>query len=173
MGFMGMMFPDVQGSNLQGRRFNLPKDLAGSFNIVIIAFKQNQQLDANTWLPHVHRLTRQHAQVRYYELPTLRRMSRMRRTMLDMSMRMGVTDKRTRASTITLYVNKTAFKAALGIPHEEAITILLLNKAGDVLWRVMGPYNKAKGASLAATLQQVAPFDDEPVRMPSMMTAAR
>lgn len=150
-----MRFPEVEGSNLQGRKFELPGDLAGEFNIILIAFKQHQQYDVNTWLPLLKRLRRQYPALHYYELPTIWEMPRLRQMMLDMGMRMGIPDRHTRETTITLYLDKTEFRRALDIPHEDAITVLLVDRFGRVLWRTMGIYNEAKGAALEASVEQL------------------
>jgi hypothetical protein len=150
-----MRFPEVQGSNLQGRRFALPGDFEGEFNIVLIAFKRCQQYDANTWLPLLKRLRRQYPALRYYELPTIDELPRLRQVMLDMGMRMGIPDRPTREMTITLYLDKDAFRRALDIPHEDAIAVLVVDRDGQVLWRTLGAYNEAKGASLVASVEQL------------------
>ena len=150
-----MRFPEVAGSNLQGQKYHLPGDFAGEFNIVLIAFKQHQQFDVNTWLPLLKRLRRQFPALHYYELPTIWELPKVRQMMIDMGMRMGIPDRHTRQTTITLYLDKDAFREALEIPHEDAITILLVDQAGRVLWRAMGAYNEAKGAALEASVQQL------------------
>lgn len=150
-----MRFPKVQGFNLQGRRFKLPQDFEGSINIVLIAFQQHQQYDINTWLPFLKQQQTVLPDLRMYELPTIGQMSLLRRTMLDMSMRLGIPDRATRAMTITLYLDKEAFRQTLDIPHEKAITVLAVNQAGAILWRAQGEYNEVKGASLAATLAEM------------------
>jgi hypothetical protein len=42
-------FPNVSGSNLDGKRFNLPRDLKGKVNIVIIAFRREQTNLIEQW----------------------------------------------------------------------------------------------------------------------------
>lgn len=150
-----MHFPEVVGSNLQGKKFRLPGDLAGDFNIILIAFQQHQQWDVNTWLPLLKRLRRQYPALHYYELPTIWTLPRLRQMMIDMGMRMGIPDRTTRETTITLYLDKAAFRDALDIPHEDTISVLLVDRAGRVLWRTMGTYNEAKGAALEASVEQL------------------
>lgn len=147
-----MRFPDVTGSNLQGRRLHLPGDFAGEYNILLIAFQQHQQYDVNTWLPLLKRLRRQYPALHYYELPTIAELPRLRQVMLDMGMRLGIPDRNTRETTITLYLDKATFRRALEIPHEDAITVLLVDQAGRVLWRTLGGHNEAKGAALEASV---------------------
>ncbi len=150
-----MQFPDVAGSNLQGRRFRLPADFEGDYNVVIIAFQQTQQYDVETWLPLLRRLRRQYPALHYYELPVVWEMPRLRQLLLDMGMRLGISDRATREKTITLYLDKRAFRRALDIPDENAIMVALVDRTGRVLWRTLGPYNEAKGASLEASVHQL------------------
>ena len=57
-----------------------------------------------------------------------------------------------RARTITLYVDKPAFRRALELPHEEDIYVLLVDREGKVFWRAEGAFAPEKGESLAAAL---------------------
>lgn len=150
-----MQFPEVAGSNLQGRRFRLPADFEGDYNVVIIAFQQAQQYDIETWLPLLRRLRRQYPALRYYELPVVWEIPRLRQILLDMGMRLGIPSRAMREKTITLYLDKLAFRRALDIPDESAIMVALVDRAGRVLWRTLGPYNEAKGASLEASVRQL------------------
>ncbi len=54
-----------------------------------------------------------------------------------------------RSKTITLYLDKGPFRKALGIPGEDTITILLLNKKGEIVWREEGPCNVDKAKNLS------------------------
>jgi hypothetical protein len=51
-----MAFPIVRGENLEGRTFTLPTDLTGTYNLLFIAFKREQQLDIDSWLPFAKQL---------------------------------------------------------------------------------------------------------------------
>ncbi len=43
-------FPQVSGRNVDNQSFELPQDFAGKYNIVLLAFTQEQQFEVNTWL---------------------------------------------------------------------------------------------------------------------------
>ena len=147
-----MRFPSVEGSNLAGRRFRLPRDFEGRLNIVLVAFEMRHQDDVDTWVPLVEQLAAADPGVRYYELPTIWRMNPVRQWMIDSGMRMGIPDPKTRAATITLYLDREAFCQALGLPHTRSIYALLVDDTGEVLWRESGRFTAAKGESLAQAL---------------------
>jgi hypothetical protein len=68
-------------------------------------------------------------------------------------MHMGIPDKKAREVTITLYLNKPASRKALDMPDEERIYVLLVNRKGEVLWRVDEPFSEEKGRDLKLALE--------------------
>ncbi|MGZ3715287.1 MAG: hypothetical protein ACXVA4_07710 [Ktedonobacterales bacterium] len=148
------MFPRVQGANLERRPFTLPDGFEGERNLVLIAFKREQQFDIDTWLPTARRLAQDHPDVRYYELPTISRNIPFARWWLDGAMRAGVPGSAARAATITLYLDKEAFLAALQLPSEDTIYALLVDRAGNVLWRAEGVSTDEKVRELQRSLDR-------------------
>ena len=108
----------------------------------------------DTWVPFLKSTAARHSTVRAYELPTLSRNYRIVRGFIDGGMTRGIPDKATRETTITLYIDKSPFKSALGIAGEDAIRVLLVSRDGRVLWHDDGSYAPAWGASLAAAIDE-------------------
>ena len=145
-------FPNVQGSNLSGRDYNLPADFEGHTNLLLIAFKREQQADVDTWMPFAASLRRGNESLRYYELPVLGRGYRILRGFIDGGMRSGIPDLEARARTITLYIDKDQFRQALGIQSEDAIQVVLVSPKGEVLWHAEGRFTQARATELQARL---------------------
>ena len=145
------VFPTVHGSNLNRRAFNLPGDFESERNLVIVAFQRDQQAMVDTWTAPIRGLLARYPDLRFYELPTISRGNPLFRAWLDGAMRGGIPDHQSREQTITLYLDKVAFRHALGLPHEDTIYVLLVDRAGHVFWRAEGEY----AAQLAAELEQV------------------
>lgn len=152
-----IQFPKVEGSNLEGRRFSLPNDFGGELNIVLVAFRREQQNDVDTWVPFLKEAGVKHSGLRAYELPTLNRSYRMVRGFIDGGMARGIPEKATRETTITLYIDKTPFKKTLGIATEDRIVTLLVSRDGRVLWRADGRHTAAAAADLAAEIERSMP----------------
>jgi hypothetical protein len=148
-----MQFPTVSGSNLLRRKLTLPHDFEGERNLVLIAFQQWHQNQVDTWIPFARELEAAHPGVLYYELPTIQRLNVLARTFVNEGMRAGIPDPVARDRTITLYLDKEAFRAALQLPGEEDIYVLLLDRQGRVLWRAEGAFTPEKGESLAAAVR--------------------
>ena len=148
-----LRFPDVQGRSLTGRRVTLPEDFAGDLNVVLVAFKRWQQEDVDTWMPHLRELAASRTGLRVYELPTLASSYRLMRTFIDGGMRGGIPDSAVRAATITLYIDKRPYKAALQIPNEDQIHVFLVERGGRIRWRAAGPFTAEAAAQLDAALR--------------------
>ena len=151
-----MLFPNVSGENLEGRKFTLPRDFEQKRNLLVIAFKREQQHESETWTPLIKRLITKYANLAFYELPTIAALSPLRRWWINSAMRSALPDPGTRHATITLYIEKEPFKQALEIPDEDHIYTLLVDQTGTILWRSQGPLNQQKEQDLAAFLQQTS-----------------
>lgn len=147
------IFPQLTATNLAKQKMKLPEDFAGTRNLLLIAFEREQQKDIDTWLPAVKDIESTHPTFRYYELPAIGRSNPLFRWYLDSSMRSGIPDNVARSRTITLYVDKQSFRHTLDIPSESAISALLVDKSGKVVWRSTGDLTEEKKANLLAELQ--------------------
>ena len=145
-------FPIIEGRNLEQREMELPADFAGERNIVLVAFKQRQQREVNSWLPALGAMRREAGNVEVYEIPTLHRGWTPLRGWIDGGMRSGIPDRATREATITVYINKAPFKEALGITSESRIQVLLLDREGRVVHRELGSASPAGEQRLRAAL---------------------
>jgi len=141
-------FPPVTARNLEERSFQLPGDLEGTLNVVLVGFAQEQQADMDTWLPKLRALAAAVPALRVYEMPVAPRSAAVMRWMIDGGMRRNIPDRAAREATITLYVDKAAFRTSLGLPDESRIYVLLVDRAGTVRWRAAGPYTAAGFAAL-------------------------
>jgi len=147
-----MKFPEVSGSNLEFREYNIPYDLDGQYNIVIIPFWRSHQVLVDQWATFLNTLTKKYPDLEYYETPTLSIGYKLMRFMIDGGMRAGIQNKRIRERTITLYINKRKFRNTLDIPTERTISLFLINREGDILWRCQGEFSSNKAEELKKVL---------------------
>jgi hypothetical protein len=116
----------------------LPHTLAGDVNLLLIAFRQWQQKDVDTWVPTATDLTSSYPTLRSYELPVISRMYRPASGFIDGGMRSGIPDPTVRDATITLYLDRKQFRADLGIDSVAEIVPMLVTPDGRILWRTAG-----------------------------------
>lgn len=142
-------FPEVEGKNLDGRKFILPRDFEGRLNIVFVAFQREQQLAVNTWLPMATLLEDIHKGLEYYELPVHSGMNPILRWFLKHAMRMGIRYPGSRNKTINVYTDKDPFCRALGISSEDNIHVLVLDDEARIVWRCEGSCDVEKAEKLS------------------------
>lgn len=146
-------FPTTEGSNLNRRAFVVPGGLDARLNVLMVAFVPEQQEDVNSWLPTARDLGVRHANVEYYELPTISRSLAVAGGFVDEGMRAGIPDFDARERTITLYTDLERFLELSGIIDRERIWVGLVDREGVVYWSVRGP---ATPEGIAALREKVA-----------------
>jgi len=150
-----MQLPTVSGANLERQTLTFPADFSGEFNLVFIAFQQWQQMEVDSWAPLADALHRQYSQLDYYEFPTIQKMNWLSRTFINEGMRAGIPNPATRRRTVTLYIDKGAFRRALNIVDERHIQVLLFDRQGMVLWRETGPLTPEKESALHDAIERL------------------
>lgn len=145
-------FPTVSGQNLDRQEFEFPRDFAGDLNILFVPFQQRHQLVVNTWVPFAQDVEGAFPGVVYYELPTIDQMPGLSRMFINEGMRAGIPDQTSRERTITLYLNTSDFMRAAGIPDKKNVHTLLVDRAGNILWRTTGEYDPEKGEAMLAAI---------------------
>jgi len=151
---MTRKFPEVKGDNLNGQTIEIPSQLNGEVNVLLVPFQMWQQDLVNSWVPFLEHLIKSNPQFDYYELPTIRKMNFVARRIIDGGMRGGIPSRDTRARTVTLYIDKTPFKDALGITTESTLYLYLVDRQGTILWEESGEISDEKATSLEEALAQ-------------------
>ena len=79
------------------------------------------------------------------------------RCFINEGMRAGIPNPKTRERTITLYLDKADFRAALDMKDEEHIYILVVDRQGNEFFRTRGPYSREGESALRQALLQLTP----------------
>jgi hypothetical protein len=152
-----MTFPTVNGSNLLRQKLTLPQDFQGRLNLVFIPFERWHQMEVDSWSALAEELEEKYEGLVYYELPTLQNGGTFYKIFLNEGMRAGIPNPKTRERTITLYLDKADFRAALDMTDEEHIFVLVVDRQGKEFFRARGPYNREADAALRQALSQLIP----------------
>jgi hypothetical protein len=148
-----VLFPSINGSNLNGRKFNLPEGFEAELNLVAIAFFTSQQGLVDSWGPAVRRLMAEHKNLKFYEMPTLSLENGVVKAFIDGGMRSGIPDESVREVTITVYLDRIQFLKSIGETRDNTIHLLLVNRQGKILWRGHDAYSKEQEDSLKFVLK--------------------
>lgn len=136
--------------SLDKAKVNLPQDLEGKLNLLLISFEPEQEKDIESWLPAAQALQHSDFDFRWYRLPVSARENFVFRWWENSSMRTDESDPETWHWIVPLYVNKDEFRRTLQIPNEHDVVALLVDKQGRVLWRSSGVMTPQKRLSLLA-----------------------
>lgn len=132
-------FPKVKGINLMGEEITLPEGFDGEKNLVLVAFKREQQSDVDTWIDLYAAVKDRIKGLKFFEVPTIKPMNSLTRVWINNGMRSGIQDPSARARTITLYVPLKEFTDDAGIENSDQIHAFLLDRKGKIFWRATGP----------------------------------
>ena len=154
---IGFRFPRLLGSNLEGRAVQVPGDLEGWAQLIVMPFERWQRPLVDSWMPTLRRLERDHRGLQVYELPALWANNPFTRTFIESSLRAATEDANTREHTIVLYTDKAALRARLGIADEATIHLFLVDLSGRVCWRSEGSYRTEGETALRDAVGRLVP----------------
>ena len=149
-----MKFPIIQGRNLNFQKQEIPNDLGGELNLIIIPFKRWQQDSVDSWVPSLNRFQEFFPKFRFYEVPILNKKWIIEKNYIDGGMRQGIPNNSTRERTITVYLDKNVFKNQLDISSESKIKLFLVSSNHEIIWQNEGPNSAEAENSLTSFLQK-------------------
>ncbi len=130
-------FPQLVGIDLEGERREIPQSFNNKINIVVVAFKREQQKNVDGWIKVVDEIISQRSDINFYELPVIYELNSVSRSFINNGMRRGVVGSKARKRTITIYTNREVFFQHMKM-KENNIYVLMLDKAGKVIQKIEG-----------------------------------
>lgn len=151
----GMSFPQLAARDLGGREVALPAGLPGEWNVVIVAFRRQQQGLVDSWVPWLEERAATIPGLRFAEVPAIGLRWQPARPVIDGGMAAAIPDQQTRRRTLTVYTDLRRITEPLGIGDRGTIWLFLVDRVGQVRWRGSGGWDAATAASLAAALTEL------------------
>jgi hypothetical protein len=133
-----VVFPTVSFDNLSKDRVTLPADLHGDRNLLLLYFDLTQQREIDDWNDVIDRWRASDPSLTSYTLLVSSQKNIFSRWWQNASMRNASPDANRWPTTLPIYVDKHAFERKLGIPSEKQVVLLLIDRKGRVLSRVIG-----------------------------------
>jgi hypothetical protein len=147
-------FPQIVGIDLEGAKHQLPNSFNKKLNIVVVAFKREQQEQVNSWIKVADKITAKNPNVDFFEVPLIYELNMFSRSFINNGMRRGIPDAKARKRTITVYTNRDEFFKVMKM-QEDQIYTLLLNKNGKILWRTQGVADNKKIKALNSAIKKI------------------
>ena len=149
----------MSGRSLDGRSYGLPGDLAKPYNLLVVAFRREQQAVVDRWLPWLIELEQRRQDVAVYELPVLPSTYTPVRRFIDGGMTRGIPDPAARARTVTVYTDVQKVVVNLGLAGTDTIAVLVVERSGRILARELGAFEPEKAERLATALAPEPPAE--------------
>jgi carbon monoxide dehydrogenase subunit G len=149
----------LSGRSLDGRVYELPGDLPKPYNLLVVAFRREQQAVIDRWLPWLTRLEQGRDDIAVCELPVLSSIYSPARWFIDGGMNRGIPDPAARARTITVYTDVQKVVENLGLAGTDAIAVLVVERSGRILAREVGGFEQEKAGRLATALTPEPPAE--------------
>jgi carbon monoxide dehydrogenase subunit G len=147
----------LSGRSLDGRAYELPGDLPKPYNLLVVAFRREQQALVDRWLPWLIELEQHRGDVAVYDLPVLSSVYGPARWFIDGGMTRGIPDPAARARTITVYTDVQKVVENLGLAGTDTIAVLVVERSGRILARELGGFEQEKAERLATALTPEPP----------------
>ncbi len=147
----------LSGRSLDGRSYELPGDLPKPYNLLVVAFRREQQALVDGWLPWLIELEQRRSDVAAYELPVLSSAYCPVRWFIDGGMTRGIPDPGARARTVTVYTDVQKVVENLGLAGTDTIAVLVVERSGRILACEHGGFRQEKAERVAAALTPEPP----------------
>ena len=125
---MAEIFPTIIGKNLNKQVTAIPDDFSEQPLIVIAAFQRWHQNLVDQSMENLDKMNMNETHT-IIEVPVIKKSSMLQRMRLDGLMRAAISDVGVRQRTITVYLDKQAFRDSLNIEHEDTMYWFLVDHA--------------------------------------------
>lgn len=149
---VGVSFPGLTARDLSGREVALPSGLPGERNVVLVAFRRDQQGLVDSWVPWLEQRVATDPGLGFVEVPAIGLQWEPARPAIDGGMAAAIRDEAVRRRTLTLYTDVRRVTVPLGIDDRGTIWLFLVDRAGRVAWRGSGGFDPATAAALDTAL---------------------
>ena len=143
-------FPVLTSKDLAGNVVALPAGLPGERTVVLVAFLREQQKDIDGW---VAGLNLKAGAIPWLEVPVINNPGFIGQWFIDNGMRRGIENHDTWKHVVTLYTRKAQFKSAIGVTSESTIYAMVVDRNGNILESIAGPYTAQGAAAIKGALQ--------------------
>jgi len=149
-GLVGKL-PNFTARRLHDRApVTLPQELPSERTLAVVMFKKSQSDEAQAWIDG---LRLQGSPVSWLRLPVFNDPgdeSKRRTKEAFLLARYPSEDERSRL--VPVFTNKEAFVRATGLTDDEHVSVLVLDRTGNVLAKAQGPYDEAKAQAFRETI---------------------
>ena len=149
-GLLGKL-PNLSAKRLDQTLVTLPQQLPSDRTLAVVVFKREQRDEARGWIDGLrlhHDPAMPWLKLQVWSDPG----DESSRRSIEQQIIERHASKPDRDRVLPLFTDKQAFVRATGLDGTEHVSILVLDRTGNVLARAQGPYDAGKAQALRATL---------------------
>jgi hypothetical protein len=150
VGLLGKL-PPVSAKRLDQTPVSLPRELPSDRTLALVVFKREQREEALGWINGLH--LRQEPPFAWLKLPVWNDPGdESGRRHIEAQLMERHPSPSDRARMVPLFTDTRAFVRAAGLDGTDHVSVLVVDRAGNVLAKAQGPYDEGKAQALRATL---------------------
>ncbi len=150
------MFPAISAEALDKTAVNLPLQLEGKLNLLLLFWARDQEPQIETWTAAAQALQHTQSEFKVYRMLVSAHENALYRWWDNSSLRSAETDPELLHWSVPLYTDKHALQEALGLSgNEHKIAAVLVDRSGHILWKAEGPSTPEGRAGLQAATKDI------------------
>ena len=135
--------PQLIGMDLNKKPISIPAGLTAERTLVLVSFQRGHGKDVDTWISGMS--LRDSGAVPYVRMPILNDPGNLDgRSAIETRLQARVTNPQERSKVVPVFTDQQAFLKSVGLTTTQQISALVLNRNGEVLARVEGPFSVEK-----------------------------
>jgi hypothetical protein len=143
--------PPVAAKRLDHTPVTIPQGLESDRTLAVVVFKRSQREQAQSWIDGLR--LHQDRSINWLRVGVVNDPGDEAKR-LEIEQRLnerhpGLADP---YRSVRVFTNKEAFMRSLGLPSDEHVTVLVIDREGNVLARAQGPFDETKAQSLRRTV---------------------
>ncbi len=144
--------PHLIGVDLNKKPMRIPAGLTAERTLVLVSFQRGHGKDIDTWISGMS--LREGGAVQYVRMPVLDDPGHLDgRSAVETRLQARVPDAQERSKVVPVFTDQQAFLRSVGLSSPEHISALVLNRSGEVLARVEGPFSLEKKELIEGALK--------------------
>jgi hypothetical protein len=142
--------PQLAAKRLDQREMQLPQGLPAGRTLALVVFNRGQRAEVQSWIEGMQ--LHQESAYTWLKMPILSDPGNDGRLAIEQRLLERHTNPADRARLVPVFTDRDAFIRAVGLTGSEHASVLVLDRAGNVLARVEGPFDAGKAQALRETV---------------------